>query len=153
MIYDTLLPLSYSLQTKNRGSIVGCPLRDGKAICELINGSHSIDSLWKLHQKAKTVDAFFDARIEPNSSRVAWNEIRDNVERGMAQYNPKYDPRPTSVIETQARQAFLNTLTVDVINPLTTLKVNKNYFSLDRVPLVLTYPKGNAGSHTKAGPR
>ncbi|KAI0005390.1 hypothetical protein BJV74DRAFT_804021 [Russula compacta] len=64
-----------------------------------------IDSLWKLHQKAKVVDAFFDARIEPNSSRVAWNEIRDNVER-----------------ETQARQAFLNTLTVDVINPLAALK-------------------------------
>ncbi|KAH9964547.1 hypothetical protein BC827DRAFT_1259589 [Russula dissimulans] len=64
-----------------------------------------IDSLWKLHLKAKSVDTFFDARIEPNTSRAAWSEIRDNVER-----------------ETQARQAFLDTLAVDVINPLTTLK-------------------------------
>jgi hypothetical protein len=64
-----------------------------------------IDSLWKLHQRAAAVDSFFDARIEPDTSRAAWNEIRDNVER-----------------ETQARQAFLNTLTIDVINPLTALK-------------------------------
>ncbi|KAI0252694.1 hypothetical protein BJV78DRAFT_331476 [Lactifluus subvellereus] len=64
-----------------------------------------IDSLWKLHQKAKAVDAYFDSRVEPNTTRAAWNEIRDNVER-----------------ETQARQAFLNTLTLDVINPLTALK-------------------------------
>ncbi|KAH9982156.1 hypothetical protein BGW80DRAFT_1261857 [Lactifluus volemus] len=55
-----------------------------------------VDSLWKLHQKAKAVDAFFDSRVEPNTTRAAWNEIRDNVER-----------------ETQARQAFLNTLTLD----------------------------------------
>ncbi|KAI9512277.1 hypothetical protein F5148DRAFT_1163734 [Russula earlei] len=64
-----------------------------------------IDSLWKLHLKAKGVDTFLDARIEPNTSRAAWTEIRDNVER-----------------EAQARRAFLNTLTIDIINPLTALK-------------------------------
>ena len=30
-----------------------------------------------------------------------------------------------SVVETQARQAFLNTLMVDIINPLTALKVSE----------------------------
>ncbi|KAI9445530.1 hypothetical protein H4582DRAFT_2109166 [Lactarius indigo] len=64
-----------------------------------------ISSLWKLHHKIKAVDAYFDSFIEPNTTKVAWNEVRDNVER-----------------ETQARQAFLNTLTTDIIHPLTALK-------------------------------
>jgi len=53
--------------------------------------SHSIDSLWKLHFKATAMDTYFDARIEPDTSRAAWNEIRDNVERGMNQHNPQQD--------------------------------------------------------------
>ncbi|KAI0307495.1 hypothetical protein B0F90DRAFT_1674209 [Multifurca ochricompacta] len=68
-----------------------------------------IDSLWRLHHKAKAIDSFFDSRTEPSTTRVAWNEIRDNVER-----------------ETQARQAFLNTLTSDIINPLTVLKESQD---------------------------
>jgi len=44
--------------------------------------SHSIDSLWKLHHKATAIDNYYDARIEPDTSRAAWNEVRDNVERG-----------------------------------------------------------------------
>ncbi|KAI9431433.1 hypothetical protein H4582DRAFT_2085110 [Lactarius indigo] len=66
-----------------------------------------ISSLWKLHHKIKAVDAYFDSFIEPNTTKVAWNEVRDNVER-----------------ETQARQAFLNTLTTDIIHPLTALKAS-----------------------------
>ncbi|KAH9060786.1 hypothetical protein EDB87DRAFT_1808472 [Lactarius vividus] len=66
-----------------------------------------ISSLWKLHHKIKAIDAYFDSFIEPNTTKVAWNEVRDNVER-----------------ETQARQAFLNTLTTDVIHPLTALKAS-----------------------------
>lgn len=49
---------------------------------------HSIDSLWRLHHKAAAVDFFFDARLEPDTSRAAWNEIRDNVERGAIQQDP-----------------------------------------------------------------
>ncbi|KAI0063187.1 RhoGAP-domain-containing protein [Artomyces pyxidatus] len=64
-----------------------------------------VDSLTKLHRKAKAIDAFFDDRIDPSTTRSAWNEVRDNVER-----------------ETQARQAFVNTLTMDVINPLVSFK-------------------------------
>ncbi|KAH9167603.1 Rho GTPase activation protein [Lactarius sanguifluus] len=66
--------------------------------------SYSIDSLRKLYHKAKAVDASFDS-IEPNTTRVAWNEVKDNIER-----------------ETRTRQVFMNTLIVDVINPLSTLK-------------------------------
>ncbi|KAI9455782.1 hypothetical protein BJY52DRAFT_1278579 [Lactarius psammicola] len=63
-----------------------------------------VDSLRKLYHKAKVVDASFDS-IEPSTTRVAWNEVKDNLER-----------------ETRTRQALMNTLTVDVINPLATLK-------------------------------
>lgn len=86
--------------------------------------SHSIESLCKLHYKATTIDTYFDARIEPDTSRTAWNEVRDNVERGTSQHNLQQDLRLICVLETQARQAFLNTLTIDIINPLTALKVN-----------------------------
>ncbi|KAK0473304.1 hypothetical protein IW261DRAFT_1505427 [Armillaria novae-zelandiae] len=64
-----------------------------------------VDSLMRLHRKIKSIDSFLDDRTDLSNSRVAWAEIRDNVER-----------------EAQARQAFLSTLTVDVLNPLTTVK-------------------------------
>jgi hypothetical protein len=64
-----------------------------------------ISSLWKLHHKTRAIDAYFDSLVETNTTKVAWNEVRDNVER-----------------ETQARQAFLHTLTIDIIHPLTALK-------------------------------
>jgi hypothetical protein len=85
---------------------------------------HSIDSLSKLHHKATAIDSYFDARIEPDTSRATWNEVRDNVERGTSQHNLQRELRLTIVLETQAREAFLNTLTVDIINPLTTLKAS-----------------------------
>ncbi|KAJ6604252.1 RhoGAP domain-containing protein [Mycena vulgaris] len=64
-----------------------------------------VDSLSKLHKKIKSIDAFLDDRTDLSTTRSAWNEVRDNVDR-----------------ESQARQAFLSTLTVDVINPLTSLR-------------------------------
>ncbi|KAJ7770818.1 hypothetical protein DFH07DRAFT_255860 [Mycena maculata] len=64
-----------------------------------------VDSLGKLHRKIKSIDAFLDDRTDLSTTRSAWNEVRDNIDR-----------------ESQARQAFLSTLTVDVINPLTSLK-------------------------------
>lgn len=110
---------------------------------------HSIDSLWKLHHKATAIDTYYDARIEPDTSRTAWNEVRDNVERGMNQHNLQQDLGFTSVLETQARQAFLNTLTIDIINPLTALKVSDGILAgLGIVGSNLS--KGNARPHTKA---
>ncbi|KAG1757960.1 hypothetical protein EDB19DRAFT_1660019 [Suillus lakei] len=64
-----------------------------------------IDSLLKLHRKVKSIDNYLDDRTEVSTSRRAWNEVRDNVER-----------------EAQTRQAFLATLTVDVVNALTSLR-------------------------------
>ncbi|KAJ7169513.1 hypothetical protein C8R46DRAFT_1217206 [Mycena filopes] len=64
-----------------------------------------VDSLLKLHKKIKAIDAFLDDRSDLSTTRSAWNEVRDNVDR-----------------ESQARQAFLSTLTVDVITPLTSLR-------------------------------
>ena len=120
MTHDILLCLPYCFQTEDRRGLVSrCP-RDYMWANFLL---HSIDSLWKLHHRAAAVDSFFDARLEPDTSRAAWNEIRDNVERGAIQHGSRQDLRLTSVLETQARQAFLNTLTLDIINPLTALKV------------------------------
>ncbi|KAE9395908.1 RhoGAP-domain-containing protein [Gymnopus androsaceus JB14] len=64
-----------------------------------------VDSLSKLYRKIKSIDSFLDDRSDMSTARVAWSEIRENIER-----------------EAQARQAFLHTLTSDIIGPLTTLK-------------------------------
>ncbi|KAJ7102322.1 hypothetical protein B0H15DRAFT_943256 [Mycena belliarum] len=64
-----------------------------------------VESLSKLHKKIKAIDAFLDDRTELSTTRSAWNEVRDNIDR-----------------ESQARQAFLSTLTVDVITPLASLR-------------------------------
>ncbi|KXN81114.1 Rho GTPase-activating protein 27 [Leucoagaricus sp. SymC.cos] len=64
-----------------------------------------IDSLKKLHRKAKSTDAYLEEKGELSTTRGAWSEVRDNLER-----------------EAQARQAFCATLTTDILNPLTNLK-------------------------------
>ena len=42
----------------------------------------SVASLLKLHRKSKSIDTYMDDRMELSTTRVAWNEITDNVERG-----------------------------------------------------------------------
>ncbi|KAI9433313.1 Rho GTPase activation protein [Lactarius indigo] len=64
-----------------------------------------ITSLRKLHREANVVDSSFDPRTEPTTTRVAWNQIRDGLER-----------------EASTREAFANSLEVDVIKPLAGLK-------------------------------
>ncbi|KAH9010250.1 hypothetical protein EDB84DRAFT_1406552 [Lactarius hengduanensis] len=64
-----------------------------------------IHSLRNLHRKAKIVDASFDLRAEPTTTRAAWDDVRDNLER-----------------EANAQQAFVDVLDSDVIKPLVTLK-------------------------------
>ncbi|KAH9031499.1 Rho GTPase activation protein [Lactarius pseudohatsudake] len=70
-----------------------------------ISFSSSIDSLRKLHRKATIVDASFDPRAEPTTTRAAWDKVRDNLEG-----------------EADAQQAFVDILENDVIQPLTNLK-------------------------------
>ncbi|KAH9032171.1 Rho GTPase activation protein [Lactarius pseudohatsudake] len=68
-----------------------------------------INSLRKLHHKANTVDAAFDPRAEPTTTRVAWDTVRDNLDK-----------------EASTQQAFVDILDNDVIKPLTTLKESKD---------------------------
>ncbi|KAI9445710.1 hypothetical protein BJY52DRAFT_1216594 [Lactarius psammicola] len=68
-----------------------------------------IESLRKLHGKAKIVDASFDSRIEPTPTKAAWSNVRDSLE-GMA----------------RTQQAFVDVLDNDVIKPLITLKKSKD---------------------------
>ncbi|KAH9057732.1 hypothetical protein EDB87DRAFT_1832883 [Lactarius vividus] len=64
-----------------------------------------IDSLLKLHRDASRLDPSSNPRIEPTTTRAAWNKIRDDLEK-----------------EVNTRQQFVNTLDTDVIGPLVSLK-------------------------------
>ncbi|KAI9430908.1 hypothetical protein H4582DRAFT_1341413 [Lactarius indigo] len=64
-----------------------------------------IDSLLKLHHKARSVDASFDPRAESTTTRAAWDTVRDNLER-----------------EASTQQTFVDILDNDVIKPLKKLK-------------------------------
>ncbi|KAF8265573.1 hypothetical protein EI94DRAFT_1804224 [Lactarius quietus] len=67
-----------------------------------------IDSLRKLHGKAKSVEASYDSRTEASTTRQAWDDLRDNLER-----------------EANIQQTFVDTLDNDVIKPLKILKESK----------------------------
>ncbi|KAF8269723.1 Rho GTPase activation protein [Lactarius quietus] len=71
-----------------------------------------IDSLRKLHQKANVIDASIDPRAVPTTTRAAWDEVRDSLER-VAWW-------PTAVAEANTQQAFVDILDNDIIRPLTT---------------------------------
>ncbi|KAH9853026.1 RhoGAP-domain-containing protein [Lenzites betulinus] len=62
-------------------------------------------ALVRLHRKAKSIDAYFDDRIELSTTRVTWGEITDNVER-----------------EASTRTAFVENLGAHVIDPLANFK-------------------------------
>ncbi|KAK7694250.1 hypothetical protein QCA50_001430 [Cerrena zonata] len=64
-----------------------------------------LDSLRKLHAKAQQVDGYLNDRMEPSTSRIVWNEVRDNV-----------------ATDIQCREAYVASLTSDVIGPLSVLK-------------------------------
>ncbi|KAI9455784.1 Rho GTPase activation protein [Lactarius psammicola] len=64
-----------------------------------------ITSLRKLHREANAVDASFDPRDEPTTTRASWDIMRENLER-----------------EASTREAFMNSLDIDIIKPLATLK-------------------------------
>ena len=94
----------------------------------LISFVRSIDSLRKLHAKAKTVDASFDPHAEPSTTRAAWNAIRDNLEQGMCYAHFKLQLGPTGIAEANTQQAFVDILDNDVIKPLAIFKVSKYDF-------------------------
>ncbi|KAH9007773.1 hypothetical protein EDB83DRAFT_2193921, partial [Lactarius deliciosus] len=61
------------------------------------------------NRKAKAVDASFDPRAEPTTTRAAWDKVRDSLER-----------------EVDTQQAFVDMLDNDIIKQLTTLKKTKD---------------------------
>ncbi|KAN0140303.1 hypothetical protein V8E53_002199 [Lactarius tabidus] len=68
-----------------------------------------VNSLRRLHQKAKTVDTSFDPRAEPSTTREAWETVRDSLEK-----------------EASAKQAFVDILDNGIIKPLTTFMEKTN---------------------------
>ncbi|KAH9051875.1 hypothetical protein EDB87DRAFT_631112 [Lactarius vividus] len=64
-----------------------------------------ISSLRKLHREATIVDTPFDPHAESNTTRAAWDKVRDSLER-----------------EANTQQAFVDVLDNDVIKPLAVLK-------------------------------
>ena len=94
----------------------------------LISLLQSIESLRKLHHKAKTVDASIDPHAEPSTTRAAWNTLRDNLERGMCYAHFKLQLGRTGIAEANTQQAFVDILDNDVIEPLATFNVNKISF-------------------------
>ncbi len=67
-------------------------------------GLRSVSGLSRLHRNIRALDNLLDDR-DPSSVRVAWRELRDNVER-----------------EAEARSAFVNTIRSDVLPPLKALR-------------------------------
>lgn len=55
------------------------------------DGHGSVDSLINLHKKAKAADLLFDDRSELSTTRGAWSEVRENIERGR---HPKFNVTP-----------------------------------------------------------
>ncbi|KAH9008445.1 hypothetical protein EDB83DRAFT_530461 [Lactarius deliciosus] len=84
-----------------------------------------IDSLRKLHRKAKTVDASSDPRAEPTTTRTAWDKLRDNLEKGTHLCTLNRLLESTVVAEANTQQAFVDILDNDVIKPLESLKEMK----------------------------
>lgn len=83
----------------------------------------SVESLSRLHKKAKAFDIYLDDRRDSTTLRHVWSEVRDGVERGTREDILRCSHKLTAHKEAQSRQAFLSALTVDVINPILALKV------------------------------
>ena len=117
----------------------------------LISFSRSVDSLRKLHQKATIIDASFDPRVEPTTTRAAWNEVRDNLASGTHLQFLHFHSRLTTEAEANAQQAFVDILDNDVIKPLVLLKASEEPFILAEITLLTTgSPIGNGRPEKEA---
>ncbi|KAI9431836.1 Rho GTPase activation protein [Lactarius psammicola] len=84
-----------------------------------------IDSLRKLHRKAIAVDASFDPRVGPTTTRAAWDKVRDNLDKGMNLHILNCGLGSIAAAEANTQQAFVDILDDDVIKPLRILKESK----------------------------
>ena len=117
---------------------------------ELIFLSQSIDSLRKLHQKATIVDASFDPRVDPTTTRAAWDEVKDNLANGTHIRFLHFYLGFTADTEANAQQAFVDILDNDVIQPLVVLKASEEPFVWSEVTLLTGHPKGNGRPNKEA---
>jgi len=89
--------------------------------------------------------------------RVAWDKVRDTLERGMDHQQSRCAAGISSLqaaatVEAQVRQEFSTTLADEIISPLTALKVNRELHA--RVGVVGTFligSKGIAKPNTRTG--
>jgi hypothetical protein len=104
----------------------------------LISFSRSVDSLWKLHQKATIIDSSFDPRVEPTTTRAAWDAVRDSLASGTHLHFLHFHSRLTTEAEVNAQQAFVDILDDAVIHPLVVLKVSEEPYVLVEITLLTT---------------
>ncbi|KAH9029694.1 Rho GTPase activation protein [Lactarius pseudohatsudake] len=72
-----------------------------------------ISSLRKLHREATVVDAPFDPRAEPTTTRTAWDKVRDSLEGGTRLHILNRSLGQTAVAEANTQQAFVEILDND----------------------------------------
>jgi hypothetical protein len=89
------------------------------------------------------VDASFDPRAEPSTTRAAWEKVRDDLEQGMHLGIINCGPGPTAFAEANAKQAFVDILDTSVITPLATFKVNETDLVWVSISLIIDVPEGN----------
>ena len=97
----------------------------------------SVDALLRLHKKTKVTDVYLDHATEPSAVRQVWSEIRDGLERGGLINDDACLPLFNIYMlgkEAQCRMAFVSALTVDVINPIISLKVSIFLHALYSLP-------------------
>lgn len=84
----------------------------------------SVEALLKLHRRCKTTDIYLNGGHDvPYSTRKVWDEVRDNVDRGTCTITYPLILVDRDSAEADTRKAFMESLTVEVINPLVALKV------------------------------
>jgi hypothetical protein len=70
--------------------------------------------------------------------RAAWDKTRDNLESGTCLHILQCVREPTAVAEANTKQAFVDILDNDVIEPLTTFKVSQVDLVRAGIPVLIT---------------
>ena len=77
---------------------------------------------------------FLDEKGDRSTLRIGWSEVVDNLDRGSYSILFAFSTLDSDFsLEAQARQAWLLTLTTDVIIPLTNLKVRTAGFDIMQI--------------------
>ena len=119
----------------------------------------SVASLMKLHRKSKSMDTYLDDRMDINTTRVAWNEVTDNLERGVpcprVIRHPALTLRILIPAEAHTHLAFLDCLVLNIISPLFNFRVRAALSSARGLTTKQLWgrPTGGARAHPEAHSR